>query len=59
MIDDFRVFLDNRDYCIVIVVDLLKVFDLIFYSLFIFKLKVYGFIESVVNFICFYLYDRL
>ena len=49
MTEDFRTSLDYKDHCIAIVAELSKAFDSVSHSLFISKLKAYGFTESSVN----------
>ena len=51
--------LANKDRCIAIAVDLSKAFDSISHSLFISKLKAYGFTKSAANVIRSYLSGRL
>ena len=51
MTEDFRTSLDYKDHCIAIAAELSKAFDSVSHSLFISKLKAYGFTESSVNLI--------
>lgn len=51
MTEDFRTSLELYCHCIAIAADLSKAFDSVSHSLFISKLKAYGFTESSVNLI--------
>lgn len=58
LVEDWKLILDNKYVVGILLIDLLKVFDLFYLLLLLVKLWVYGFLESVIDMMRCYFIER-